>query len=60
MIVVRLVKFYPPVQQEFEAVAEMVRGNYLRRHYNQIKESVKSEILDSIELEILFDRLPPL
>lgn len=58
VFIIRNVKFYPPVQQAFEDVKDMVRGSYLRRNYKTMEAEVRQEILESIDLDIYFDRLP--
>ena len=60
IIFVRVVKSYPPEQQPFEAVKEMVRGSYLRRNFQRLEAEAREEILESIDLKIYLDHLPPL
>ena len=60
VIIARLVKSYPPEQQPFEAVKEMARGSYMRRHFQRLETEVRQEILESIDLKIYFDHLPPI
>jgi hypothetical protein len=58
VIILRNVRVYPPEPQPFEAVKDMVRTSYLRRHYRRLESEVRQEIMDSMDLEIYFDRLP--
>jgi parvulin-like peptidyl-prolyl isomerase len=58
VFIIRNGKFYPPVQQSFEDVQDMVRGSYLRRNYKSMEDEVKQEVLESIDLDIYVDRLP--
>lgn len=60
VIIVRLVKSYPPEQQPFETVKEMARGSYMRRHFQRLETEVRQKILESIDLKIYFDHLPPI
>ncbi len=58
VIIVRLVKSYPPKQAIFEEIKDMVRENYLRRNYQALEEQLRQEIFDSIDLRIYYDHLP--
>jgi hypothetical protein len=58
IVIIRNVKYYPPVQAPFEDVKDMVRSNYLRRNYMRLEAEVRQETLESIDLDIYFDRLP--
>jgi hypothetical protein len=58
IFIIRNVKLYPPVQKPFEEVEDLVRGSYLRRHNQPLEQEVKQEVLESVDLDIYFDRLP--
>jgi hypothetical protein len=60
ILIVRLVKENPPVQKTFAEVADLVRDNYLRRNYQTMSNEVRQEVLESINLTIYEDRLPPI
>ena len=60
VILARLDKVTPPHQQTFEAVAGLVRDNYLRRNYQQLADAVRKDVLAGADLRVLADRLPPL
>jgi hypothetical protein len=60
IVFVRLVKEHPPEQRSFEDVEDLVRSNYLRRNYERFVTAVRAEVLDSMNLQIFYDRLPPI
>jgi peptidyl-prolyl cis-trans isomerase C len=60
VIIVRVVKVYPPEQAPFEEVRELVRSNYQRRNYQRFEAEIRDEVLAAAAIEIYFDNLPPI
>lgn len=50
--IVRLESRRPPVQAQFEEVEAMVRANYARRFYRQLRDEVEAELLADIEFRM--------
>jgi hypothetical protein len=38
----------------------MVRSEYLRRHYDPLSKEVRAEVLESLDLKIYYDHMPPI
>ena len=43
-----------------ETVKDMVRSEYLRRHYDPLSKEVRAEVLESLDLKIYYDHMPPI
>jgi len=60
IILVRKDAEKPPEQQAFETVRDLVRWNYLRRHYTELEREVLLQLQDEIGLRINSANLPRL
>jgi peptidyl-prolyl cis-trans isomerase C len=60
VVIARIVKVYPAGQVQYEAVKDNARKHYLGRYYQRFEAEVRQEILESADIEIYFDNLPPI
>ncbi len=58
--IVRVEARRPPVQAEFAEVVDLVRANYLRRHYQRLVAEEREAALAAADLVVYDDHLPPL